>query len=245
MLKTKRGKRNFNWLLCIFITSIAASGTFYEVHKIHDITLTEKQVQERIDSKSPFIKNGITIGEIHTSVGDRSVHLTAKIHGKKFGQTFSAFLEGDVISYYDHDRGAFYLQPQSLKINSLEINGDKVSTKVENLIERFIESEKIQDNKNEIGETIEDLVNHSISNSTVFTLKQVPIYILPDTLKGSAIKLFLKSIEIKDGKLILHLSVWQFTKTALLWIFIFLIGFAGVVFLIMNPEWGILFLLVS
>lgn len=51
--------------------------------------------------------------------------------------------------------------------------------------------------------------------------------------------MFLQSVEVKDGNLIAHLSLWQFTTSVLLFGLALLaaIGMAGA--LLLCPEWGI------
>ena len=57
--------------------------------------------------------------------------------------------------------------------------------------------------------------------------------------QGQTIRMFLQSVEVKDGNLIAHLSLWQFTTSVLLFGLALLaaIGMAGA--LLLCPEWGI------
>lgn len=55
-------KRKAVWIaLSILVAASMMIGVILGVNSIHDITLTEAQIQERIDAKLPLVKNEITI----------------------------------------------------------------------------------------------------------------------------------------------------------------------------------------
>ena len=54
--------------------------------------------------------------------------------------------------------------------------------------------------------------------------------------KGTIIKAAIKSIDISDGRLVVHLSIWQLTATVAIWLFSLIAGIALAIALALNPE---------
>lgn len=238
-------KRKAVWTALSILVAASMMGVILGVNAIHDITLTEAQIQERIDAKLPLVKNEITIQRMRVQFLNGSLVVMPEIEGKKWKQEFLISVKANGVPYYDGPKGVFYFRPQTIEVTNLKIKGEAVSEKTKRFIDRFIDSPNINRNKDVIGAKVEEWVHGSIESMTTGTLKRVPIYTLPDTLKGNLVRILLKSVEINDSTLILHLSVWQFTKIVMLYIAFFLIAIITAVALLMNPEWGITLLLIG
>lgn len=132
--------------------------------------------------------------------------------------------------------GTFHFKPDELKLVDVKTNGESVSNRVDHMIDKWVTSKKVLDNKDEVVKAAADLINSMVQKSAELTLERVPVYTMPDTLKGTMARMFLKSVEVKDQTIIAHLSFWQFTKTLCLYIFMTVAAVAFVIALIACPE---------
>ncbi|MDP3697396.1 MAG: hypothetical protein Q8R55_05255 [Candidatus Taylorbacteria bacterium] len=232
-------KRRVVWMVVCILAIISSIGIIYSTNAFQDITLGEVGVQEKIDARLPLVKNDFTVKHIKVNFTNSSLVIVVDGEGKKWGQEFIVSLEAQGIPYYDSFKGKFYFRPQTVKVTSLKTKSEPVSAKVEKFIDRFVSSPKITTNKVVLGADAEAWVHSSMENTTIWALKRLPIYTLPNTLKGNAFRMLLKSVEIGDDKITLHLSFWQFTKMVVMYVIILLFAIVGAIAIVMNPGWGI------
>lgn len=238
-------KRKLVWITVALLIVVSSFGLVVGINSVQDITLTEQDVQSRINDKLPLEKNGMVLRDMQVNFENNLLNVTASFEGKKWGQEFSATMNMDGTPYYSNLDGTFHFRPNKITVREIKVKGEAVSTKVEKFIDKYVDSPKINQNASEIATKIEEWVNGSIENTTTYALQRIPIYTLPDTLKGNTVRMLLESVEIGNDNLTLHLSFWQFTKMALMYIIIFLVALVMAVALLMNPEWGMVFLFVS
>lgn len=238
-------KRKLTWIIVILLSVTSLIAIVLGINAIHDITLSKQEVQNKIDGKLPLEKNDMVLKNLQVNLATNSLSLAANFEGKKWGQEFNASINAIGTPYYNNIDGTFHFRPSQITVVKIEIKGEAVSTKIKKFIDKYVDSSKINQNANDIGLKVEEWVKEPIENSTVLVLQRIPVYTLPDTLKGNAVRMFLKSVEINDDGLTLHLSFWQFTKMIILYALIFLIALVTAFALTMNPGWGLTFLFIS
>lgn len=234
-------KRRLVWIFVAIFAIASIVGIIIAANAVHDITLTQTEVQKKIDDKLPATKDGITVKRVQVEFKENLLLLIIDGEGEKLGQKFSISVNARGTPYYDSSEGAFYFRPDDLQIMNLKLNGEDVSNKVEKFIDKYVDSEKINQNKNEISGTIEKWVRGVMGNIVTWTLMRIPIYTLPDTIKGNTVQMMLKSVEIHDGSVTLRLSFWQFTKMVAIYCFVLLLVITITICLAMYPEWGLAF----
>ena len=238
-------KRKLAWIVISLLGVVSLIGLVVGINSIQDITLTEQEVQSRVDGKLPLEKNGMVLNGLQVNLENNLLNVVASFEGKKWGQEFSATINTDGTPYYNNLDGTFHFRPNKITVSEIRVRGEAVSTKVEKFIDKYVDSPKINQNAGEIATKIEEWVNGSIENTTTFALQRIPIYTLPDTLKGNTARMLLKSVDIGNDNLTLHLSFWQFTKMVLMYVLIFIVALAMAVAILMNPEWGMVLLFVG
>jgi hypothetical protein len=237
-------KRNIAWIALAVLTIISAAGIIFGPQSVRDVMVTQVEIQEVVNDTLPLGKNNFTITSMGVRFTDGELILTPKAEGRKFGQDFAVSATAKGVPRYDMQKGSFYFSPHSIEITSLTMKGEAVSEKVEKFIDRFVNSPKINQNKAAIGAKVEEFVHASMEDAMSWTLHKMPFYTLPHSMKGNIFRLLIRSVEIENGKLTLHLSVWQLTKLVLFYIVAFMIAIGIAIALVMNPGWGIeLFLL--
>ncbi|MDO8558595.1 MAG: hypothetical protein Q7S09_05465 [bacterium] len=231
-------KRKIAWIFVMVFAVTAALGIVLGLDGTHDITLREAQVQEKINANLPLIKNDLAVRRVDIDLQDGTVGISLDAEGKKWGQEFtiSAHVEGRPV--FDSMDGSFHFQPHAVKVTEIRVKGETVSAKVEKFIDRYVDSAKIDKNKEVIGEEIEKWAHASMEHTTIFALEHLPIYTLPNTLKGNIFRMLLKSVEVHQESLSLHLSFWQLTKMVMLHAVIFTLSVGVAIGLLLNPEWA-------
>lgn len=232
-------KRRVVWIVVFVLTAVSVAGIIYGINAVQDITLNGAQVQERIDARLPLIGNGLIVKKINVYITDDSLVLVTDAEGKRLGQEFDISFRADGVPYYDSRKGEFYFRPQEIKITSLKIKDETVSKKVEKFIDKYVDSPKINAKKDILAADIEKWAHGLIEKTSVWALEQMPIYTLPDTLKGNAVRIMLKSVEITNDNITFHLSFWRLTKMVIAYAVLFLlaVAVAGVLIMNLNGEW--------
>lgn len=234
-------KRKLVWTLTAILLLVGAVGVYWNFFAEQSITISQSELQSRIDAKMPFAaKHDVTVSKATVTLGN-DITLDFVASTKKFGKEYSLNGVGKGVLTYDNGRGAFYFKPEKLELKDFKANGAALSIgdKVGGLLDKWVDSPKVTANKQEIIEAAEAAGQKLVQRSAEAVLAVTPVYKIPDTLKGQTIRMFLQSVEVKDGNLIAHLSLWQFTASVLLFGLALLaaIGMAGA--LLLCPEWGI------
>ena len=238
-------KRKAVWMAVFLVGVIAVLGIIYGIYNVQDIKLSQSQIQEKIDAKLPLVRGDVIVTKVSVNFVYNSLHLMMDAEGKKWGQKFSISSSAVGKPRFNSQNGTFYCEPEDFGILSLNIKGDSLSKKTEKFIDKWVDSSKIQSNKEAIGKKVEEWVFSSIEDTAVWALKRIPVYSLPDTFKANVFRLLLKDVEIKDGNLILHLSFLKFTLTAVFYILLVVICIIAAFGLMMNPEWGVMLILLT
>lgn len=231
--------RKAAWAAIIVVGLIALVGAGMSFFGVDSITMTQADLQQRIDAKMPHTTaKGITVSKVNLDLGGDKIALNISASATKFNTEYGidASTRGTLI--YDGSRGAFFFKPDNVKVGKISANGASVGEKVNKLIDKWVDSPKINANKDEIAAAAEAWAQEAITSSAAYVLNKVPVYTLPDNFKGNVVRMLLKDVEVKNGTVIAHLSIWQFTGWVLLYGVLFLVALGVAVALVLNPEFG-------
>ncbi|MFA7340582.1 MAG: hypothetical protein WC028_27610 [Candidatus Obscuribacterales bacterium] len=244
-------KRMLVWTLATILLLVGAVGIYWNFFAEQSITISQRDLQSRIDAKMPFeAKHGVTISKA-TVILDNDITLEFVASAKRYGKEYSLNGVGKGVLTYDNSRGAFFFKPEKLELKNFQedgsgINiGDKIGDKVGGLIDKWVDSPKINANKQEIIDAAAAVGQSLVQRSAETVLAVTPVYKIPDTLKGQTIRMFLQSVEVKDGNLVAHLSLWQFTVSVMLFGLALLAAIGMVCALLVCPEWGLALLVIG
>jgi hypothetical protein len=240
-------KRMLAWTLATILLLVGAVGVYWNFFAEQSITISQSELQNRIDAKMPFAaKHGVTVSKATVVLGN-DITLDFVASTQKFGKEYSLNGAGKGLLTYDNSRGAFFFKPEKLELKDFKADGAGISIgdKVGGLLDKWIDSPKITANKQEIVEAAEVAGQKLVQRSAEAVLAITPVYKIPDTLKGQTIRMFLHSVEVKDGNLVAHLSLWQFTVSVLLFGLALLAAIGMVCALLVCPEWGVTLLVLG
>ncbi|CAN5613185.1 hypothetical protein BH11CYA1_BH11CYA1_33510 [soil metagenome] len=238
-------KRKLAWTLAVILLLVGAVGVYWNFFAQQSITISQSDLQSRIDAKMPFeAKHGVTISKASVILGN-DITLDFVASTKMSGKEYSLNGVGKGVLVYDNSRGAFFFRPEKLELKNFQADGAGISIggKVGGLIDKWIDSPKVNANRQEIINAAEAAGQKLVQRSAETVLAVTPVYKIPETLKGQTIRMFLESVEVKDGNLIAHLSLWQFTISVILFGLSFLAAIAIVGSLLIFPEWGMALLI--
>ena len=229
-----QNKRQLIKAVIASFVAVSLVGIFMTIGHIEDVTISEKMIQEKISENIPIEKNGIKVSDLTLYLENKEIQLFVNAEGSKFKQTFT--LQASAKGVPSYSEGSFYFTPSALEIKSFKVNGGNLAEKTSRFISKWVDAPKINDNKDEIGETLESWAIGSVEKTAAFALQRIPVYTLPDDFKGNFARIALESVEVEGNNLVAHLSVWKIGKTIFFFLFILLAAVGLTIGMIRNPA---------
>ncbi len=230
-------KRKLAWGAIFIALLFGIAGVCWNVFGLHDVKMTQAEVQQKIDLKMPFTtKNGVVVHSVALDLTGDKIGLVIVASATKLKTDFTVTAQTRGTLTYNNMDGTFHFKPDELKLVDVKTNGDSVSTKLDHLVEKWVTSPKVLANKDELVKAGVELVNSLVQKSAEMTLERVPVYKMPDNFKGNIARMFLKSVEVKDQTIIAHLSFWQFTKMLFFYAFIVVVAIGLAIAMFACPE---------
>jgi len=230
-------KRKLAWVAVVIAFLVGVAGVCWNVFGLHEVKMTQAEVQQKIDLKMPYTtKNGVTVSSVQLDLSGDKIGLVIVASATKLGTEFIVTAQTKGTLTYDNMDGTFHFKPDELKLVDVKTNGESVANRVDRLVEKWVTSKKVLDNKDEVVKAAAEMVNSMVQKSAEMTLERVPVYTMPDTFKGNVARMFLKSVEVKDQTIVAHLSFWQFTKMLMLYAVILVLAIGLAIAMFACPE---------
>lgn len=228
-------KRTSAWVLLTLTVIFAFAGAAWTAFGTAEVTLSQSEIQSKIDSKMPFaIKEDIALSELKVDLSGDRINLKFKASATKFGTTYNLAAQTTADLEYRTGEGKFFFHPSLVQIDSLSLDGGKANAVANSIIEMV--SEGNQEKREAILAKAKTLLNAGAQKAVEATLNRVPVYTLKDDFKGHVARLAIKSVEVKNGSVIAHLSLWQLSKMVLVYLALGLISVLAALGLALNPE---------
>ena len=230
-------KRKLAWGAIVIALLIGIAGVCWNVFGLHEVKMTQSEVQQKIDAKMPFTtKNGVVIHSVALDLTGDKIGLVITASATKLKTEFIVKAETKGTLTYNNLDGTFHFKPDELKLVDVKTNGESVSNKLDAFVEKWVSSPKVLANKDELVKAGAELVNSMVQKSAEFTLERMPVYKMPNDFKGNIARMFLSSVEVKDQTIIAHLSFWQFTKMLMFYAFILVLAIGFAIAMFACPE---------
>lgn len=234
-------KRGIARIVLGTLAAVTLFGFYWTFFGVHEIRMPQADLQQKIDAKLPHTtKNGITVSAARLDLADNKVGIN--VHASMTNSAGPVALlkgeykvdggtRGDL--RYDSARGSFYFHPDKVDINRVQLNGktvfDKqVASKVGSVVGKWTGA-----NVNGLGQKLQD----GMQSAAESVLDHTPVYTLPDTMKGWVARSSLTKVEVRDGAVIAHISLWQLTYSALGYALGFLLTVILLALLLLCPVW--------
>lgn len=228
-------KRTSAWVLVTLTIILALAAAAWTAFGTEEVALSQSEIQGKIDSKMPFeVKEDITLSDVKIDLSGDKINLQFKASAKKFGTTYNLEAQTNADLEYRSGEGKFFFHPSLVQIDSFNANGGPAVEKATALIEKWVNPNNGQ--RDELMAKAKTLLNAGVQKAVEATLNRVPVYTLKDDLKGNVARLAIKSVEIKNGSVIAHLSLWQLSKMVLVYLVLGVISILAALGLALNPE---------
>lgn len=232
-------RRVLVWGVLALVAVFACVGGYLSATGKLDVTMTQEELQAKIDAKLPHTSEHrvtVTVSKATLDLSQDQIGLAFSASASKFGKTVLVDAQTRGSLRYEPMSGSFYFRPNELKFGEIRTGDFTVREGVSRFIEKWVDSPKIVAGREQIGETAEKLVQSGVQKAVTVALEHVPVYKLPDNLKGDLARMLLSSVEVHDGKVIAHLSFWHFTGMLLFYAVVFVLALGLAAAMVMAPE---------
>jgi hypothetical protein len=197
------------------ILILALLGLGWAVLGKHQVSMAQAEIQSKIDAQMPNTQKGVTISNVKLDLADNKINLTLDATASAMGVECRMTGATRGTLRYDSSEGSFYFHPESLDIKDFKAAGANVSDKVSGLIDKLDrKKDKDDDPKSGLMDKVKDTARDLAQKGAENAFERMPIYTLQQDFKGSVVKAVLTDVEIKDRKVIAHLTLVQFTTIA-------------------------------
>lgn len=239
-------KRKLAWGAIIVVALLSIGATLWSFFGTDEFSMSEASIQQKIDAKMPHVtKSGVTVSNVKLDLSNDKINLSLDANATKLKQVFDVSGATTGTLRYSVTEGAFYFHPEALELNSFKVNGGNVSEKVGAFIDKWVDSPKINQHKDELAAAAQREAMQLVQAGAEKALEHIPVYRLPDNFKGHIVRMSLTSVEVKNGHVVAHVSFWQLTQMMALYALAFVIAIGFTIALVMNPEWGVPLLLLG
>jgi hypothetical protein len=226
-------KKKLAVIIAIGLTMIALIAVLLAVAGRHEITVTQNQLQERIDAalgqrlaaqERGAVPNSLVISSAHLELVNDKIAVAVVASGNQFEHAVAVDAKAHGKLRYESLSGSFYFDPDTVELTKLEIDQLTVQQSVSNFIDKWVSSPKVNERKDAISMKAEVWVRNGLQRIAVHQLQYHPVYTLPGTVKGHMAKMMLQRVEVKNGTIVLQMSYLRFAGWCLLYALVFVVG---------------------
>lgn len=212
-------KRNLLWI-GVGVLALIAAALLWGIYGSHTISLTEAQIQERINAQlnkeikpnggTGFFVKSVGVKNATVSLGHEQLTALIEVEGtlrgaKKFSLTAQA------VGNPEYSAGKFFFRPSAIEVREFSFEGDSPSEVMTRLAKRYLSDEKARQAVNDAAPKIESWMTTVAQNAATHVLDRRPVYTLKNDVKGVLIGAALESVKVRGDKLIINFSLWQLT----------------------------------
>ncbi|MBY0359478.1 MAG: DUF1439 domain-containing protein [Candidatus Obscuribacterales bacterium] len=232
-------KRLFAGGLAAVLFVISAAGIYLTFYGTYDVVLPQNELQQKIDAKLPHVtKNGVTVSKVQLDLSNDKIGFDVDASITKLGAEYALSSQTKGTLVYDNTKGEFFFLPDKLKLNDVKIGGTSVVGKVGQLLGKLKDPNKASPAQQEVRAAAEGMVQNFIQEASHKVMLSIPVYKLPDNFKGNVTNMLLKSVEVKNGNIIAHLSLAKYSKMVIVYIVMLIAAAVITTALILRPNLG-------
>lgn len=205
-------KRKLLWagVLVLFLISIVCLWGLYGTHSV---SLTEVQVQERINTqlgkefklrgKASILVKSVSVKGAIVHIADEKLTTLVDVYGTlRTGQKFT--LTTYAVGIPAYSGGQFFFKPSAIEVRKFALEETVQSRALARLTERYLSDEQAR-------KDIAEWITETAQSSATHALEQKPVYTLKNDVKGVLIKASLDSVKIEQDRIIITFSLLQLT----------------------------------
>ncbi len=196
---------------CIAVALLFFVAIVFAVFVPSTVRLSQAQLQNVFSLHLPKQFDGVVMERGAVNFEDDRVLLGLSMRGKKFGKAFSLTMSATGQPDYDPMTGSFYFRPTAIKVEEFT-TGVSISEQLANASDRYLPGNVGAKNLGvDIGKVIDQRLPKLAEQTAVTALNRMPIYTLPNTMKGFATRAVLDSVKIVNNELVISFTLWRLT----------------------------------
>jgi hypothetical protein len=215
--------RKLVWIALTAIGLLAAAGALWSAFGTHKISLTETELQERVNRQLPREFKGVTVERATVTLADNRIALRIEAQGSALGAPYAVVASTNGVPRYDAAQGQLFFAADSVRIENFTFRGTP-------LLER-------EDNPTTFRGRIEAAAHSVVEIGIKTFLAERPVYRFKDDLKGMVLNAAITDVAITGNTLVIGVSLWNVTAIVIGFLLVVLLALWLVVVLIRHPMW--------
>jgi hypothetical protein len=157
----------------------------------------------------------IEVTEATVSLGESDLTVLLVMDGERLGQKFDLVAQSTGRPYYS--AGEFFFRAETVEIKEFRFREGSLPAKVRRAGERYLDGPRARRFVKTVAPKVDAWAKERAARAAVYALQRIPVYRITGKTKwGPIIRATLVQVEVKAGRLHVHLNVWQFTLNVLL-----------------------------
>jgi hypothetical protein len=239
--------RKLIWIV-VGVLLLLTIGGLWDAYGTSSITLTEPQVQARIDQQldKDFAVRGVAQLLVKSvRIRAATIHLqdgqvTALIDATGMLRADKSFtLTAYAVGVPTYRSGEFFFTPDKIEVRRITYEGGAPGERARQFADRYVSDAKLRQLVEDKAPAVEDWVNTLAQNAAAQVLERRPVYHLRDDVKGMLIAASLSSVKIDHDRLVATFSLWQLTRSVLLGALCLVVGLATIWLMFRHPLFGL------
>lgn len=227
----------------VIVICLGIGGILWAMIGDKEISMAEAEIQARINEKMPFEKKGVKVSDVRLDLSHDRINLDFEATTRKLGKEIKMHVATIGNMRYDEKTGAFYFEPEEVKISHIRVNGVDIKNAVSSFVNKIgankvaekLGSKKVIEKGAELAEKVDQATQTAIQEAAADALQRNPVYKLQGNFKGHLIHAALKKVEVRDHKVIAHVSIWHLTLAMLGYVVLILLGIALLILICACP----------
>ena len=225
--------RRVLWSIVWGALSIGAVTTVLAGRTTLFMTLSETDIQPRIDWFLPQEHNGIRLDRARISLFGSTLRIDAGLSGAQLAQSASAELLAMGTLSYDPQRAEYFFRPTSIDLSKLALPENPAISRLGEAAARL--RTKTLPGQASMEETARILIER-VAN---FAIRRAPIYKLEDDANYLILHPILYSIELRGSKFVAEFKLWRPTVGVVLALLVIGCALSLMIVLLLHPNRGI------
>ncbi|HMK78627.1 MAG TPA: DUF1439 domain-containing protein, partial [Xanthobacteraceae bacterium] len=215
-------RRRLAWISLVVAGVLVAAGALWSVFGPDKITLTQSELQQRVNRALPRTFKGVTVEQANVTVADGRVALRVDTQAAVLGQSFRASVAARGVPRFSADDGALFFDADDVKVADFAVTGGKVAERLGPLRERA-----------------ETAAGKAIELAIKTYLAERPVYRFKDDFKGIVLKAVVAGVATQDDAVIISVTLVKLTKMVAISIALLLGILYLIIQLVRHPGWGL------
>jgi hypothetical protein len=227
MAQAAMSKRALAWIVVSLAGLLSTAGLLFFMFGTSKLTLSEAEVQERLNNKLPRTVRDMTIERMVARLAENRMALRVEVKGTVLRQPIAAVVTARGVPRYEAQKGEMFFDADDVKLDQLTVAG------------RSVAGEEDAATRKRLAEAASMAVQSLAQAAIKAYLASRPVYRFKEDFKGVVLKAALADVAIQDNTLAVTFSLWRLSTMVAVFAFALLAVLLAVLLLVRHPLWGL------